>query len=229
MTRKVLSNLPALGILAFALCSLVSVHNLFAGHAAHPTPILWFAAALVELTSAWLCWQVTEQLRQLLRSKLSKEDRRFHAVLLASFGVMALLSLGLSTWANTAEFGNIVLGLAFPVLSVACAVGLSLPAVEAKWQQDKQRAKDEQTRESRRKAEEAQRIQQEAREKELSKLGNAERTYRALTENPSATQEQLAQALGISRRSVVNHLSKIEKAGLLSHNGNGAGKESHLV
>lgn len=70
-------------------------------------------------------------------------------------------------------------------------------------------------------AEKAREADEQAREAAEHSLGNALRTYHALTENPSATGEQLAQSLGISRRSIVNHLSKIEQAGLIKRNGNG--------
>src|SRR5512139_192805 len=124
---RVGGRLPAAGIVAFSGCSVNALAGLLLERASHPTPMLWFAAALVELTTAWLVYQVVEQVRKVTKSNISKQDRRFYVLVLAAFALLAAPSLSLSVWANALEFGNLALGFVFPLLSVGCAVGLALP------------------------------------------------------------------------------------------------------
>jgi len=128
---------PVLGILAFSAASINSVANLFLERAVHPTPVLWYSAALVEMCTAWLVYQVVDVGRKLTRSRISKEDRRFYSGMFVGFLLLTLPSLILSVAANTLEFGVLGLGVIFPVLSVACAVGLALPATVEKYEKDR--------------------------------------------------------------------------------------------
>lgn len=47
------------------------------------------------------------------------------------------------------------------------------------------------------------------------------RTLRVALENPDARQEQIAEILGCSRRTVVNHLGRLEQAGIITKDGKG--------
>ena len=55
----------------------------------------------------------------------------------------------------------------------------------------------------------------------MSKLGKEIETLQACLENPGMTQEQVAKVVGVSRRTVSNHLARLEQAGAIRRNGNG--------
>lgn len=221
-------RLPALGIVAFSLCSINSVANLFLARARNPTPILWPAAGLVELVTAWIVYQVVEMLRKVTKSNISKQDRKFYSLVLAMFIVLAIPPLTLSVTANAIEFGDVGLGCIFPLLSVACAVGSALPQTVQKFEKGKEDAKSEAKKERERKRKDKERkdkaSQAQAQQelgKRLASLGNAEETLRQYIANPRATQASVAQELGISRQAVGHHLRKLEQAELIDRNGQG--------
>ena len=238
---RITERLPVLGILAFSACSVNSLANLLMGRARHPTPILWFAAALVELITAWLTYQLVETTRKVTKSNISKQDRRFYSLVLAAFAVLALPSLGLSVWANVLEFGHLALGLVFPLLSVGCAIGAALPDTVSRFEtraeterQDKAKARKEAEKkrkeaearaETERKALERERQRAETERQELGNLleraGNAAETLRKYAETPEATQAEMAGVLGTSERTVRNHLARLEGLGIVKRNGNG--------
>jgi hypothetical protein len=224
-------RLPIIGIVAFSLCSVNSVANLFLDRAHHPTLALWAPAALVELVTAWLVYQVVETTRKVTKSRISKQDRRFYGGVLLAFLILVIPSLGLSVTANTGEFGSLFLGLQFPLLSVACAIGAALPDVVARREQsgakekaEAGRRKAERDREraeaGRRKAEKEQReaeIQQT-----LDSLGaTARQILGRLMAEPTQSQADVAQALGVKRQSVAHHFRRLESLGLVERNGGG--------
>jgi len=237
----IIARLPVAGILAFSLCSTWSVYNLLYDHAAHKTWLYWLPAVLVEIVAAWTVAQVVEQVRELTRSKLSKQDRRFYGIITGAFVLVAAPLVSLSVWANTVEFGNVFLGVIFPVSCIGCAIGAALPQVTATRQKQKeservQAAEERAERKAAREAEqEAQRVEREAKEvaREAERieaatqaqrwegLGREMVTARYFESNPTATQATAAGALGISRRTVGNHLAALETAGLIRRNGQG--------
>lgn len=237
-------NLPVLGILAFSLCSVNSIFHLLSSNALHPSPVLWLPAVLVELVTAWAVYQVVETMRKLTKSRISKQDRRFYLGILAAFVAVSLPLVGTSVWANVVEFGgSIALGALFPVASIGCAIGAALPQVTQKYLKDKEavkiaqsKARSEKQREAREKRvrseREASEKQREASEKQratvaqeqentLRSLGSERETYSAYLENPGATQAQIAEIIGKSRRTVVSHTAKLEQQGIIKRNGNG--------
>lgn len=234
-------SLPVVGIVAFSGCSVNSLAHLLMGRAQHPTPVLWLAAALVELVTAWLVIQSVETARKVTRSNISRQDKRFYSMVLAAFTLLAVPSLGLSVWANILEFNSVALGFVFPLLSVACAIGAALPDTVARFEtraaterQEKAKARQQTARQRRqaeakaeaeRKALEAERQQAETERKELGSLlemaGNAAETLRKFTEAPGATQAEIAATLGKSERTVRHHLSRLESLGIVKRNGGG--------
>jgi len=231
-------KLPIAGIIAFSLCSVTSIYYLLAGHARHPSPVLWLPAVLVELVTAWAVWQIVEQARLVSRSKRN-QDRRFHSGILAAFVVVALPLLTLSVWANTTEFQNLLLGFMFPVASIGCAIGAALPETvetyakrnqalaqtQANERKRKQKEKECKSEESARRARERQAQLEESKgqaERQLvASLGKAGETLQEYLANPTQSQASVAQALGITRQAVGQHLSKLEKAGVIKRNGQG--------
>lgn len=212
------SQLPLLGILAFSLCSVNSVYYLLEGNAEHPHPLLWTAAGLVEIVTAWLVFQCVDTGRKLTRSRIGKGDRHFYGTLLALFIALALPSLGLSIVANSVEFGTPWLGWVFPAMSVGCAVGAALPGVAGRYEQRKETERQEAAR---KKAERTQRRESEAQEVErraalMENLGAASVTLRALMGNPGATIPELMAAAERSKKTIGNHLAVLEAAGVIA-------------
>lgn len=232
-------RLPVLGIVAFSACSINSVANLFLSRARHPTPFLWGAAGLVEIVTAWIIFQVVENARKITKSNISKQDRRFYGGVLGAFTILAVPPLALSIVANSIEFDNVGLGIIFPLLSVACAVGSALPETVQKFEKSRENANLDAQKEKERKRKEKERKEHErrgqaqAREmqeqrqleqelvKRLESLGNAVETLRQYAGNPKATQASVAQELGISRQAVGQHLRKLEQANLVKRDGQG--------
>jgi uncharacterized membrane protein len=233
-------RLPVLGIAAFSGCSINALANMLLSMAKHPTPFLWFAAGLVELMTAWLVYQVVEQVRTVTKSNISKQDRRFYAIILIAFAVLAVPSLALSVVANALEFGNVLLGFVFPLLSVGCAIGAALPETVAKFEQKKAEGKAEADRkraDRRRenaekaqkeavaaqiKAERAQRLAEEAQREaqKLTEIGQTTRQiYDLLVAEPGRSQADIAQKLGITRQTASYHIGRLEAIGLIGQNG----------
>jgi hypothetical protein len=209
--------LPILGIVAFSGCSVNAVVSLFFEQAQHDTWLFWAAAVLVELTTAWLVWSVVETLRKVTKSNITKQDRKFYSIILALFVVLAIPSLTLSIVANTIEFGgSVLLGLLFPTLSIACAVGAALPQSVKGYARERQAEATKAQLE--RKARQAERKKAQERRKALSSLGKARATFEQLVANPEQSQATIAQALSISRQAVGNHIAKLEQVGAIRRN-----------
>lgn len=131
--------LPILGIVAFSGCSVHALAYLFFATAEHDTRWFWSAAVLVEICTAWLMWSVVETMRRVTKSNISKQDRRFYTIILVVFLVLSIPSLSVSVVANVNEFGgDVLLGLLFPTLSVACAVGAGLPETVKKYEKQRE-------------------------------------------------------------------------------------------
>jgi len=198
LSRFVQAKAPALGIAAFSAASINSVANLFLGRAVHPTQVLWASAALVELCTAWLVYQVVDVGRKLTRSNISKQDKRFYAGVVVVFFILSLFPLGLSIAANTLEFGNPGLGVIFPVLSVACAVGLALPDAVASYEGDRaverEKAKAEKAEKEAGREIERLRLQIEEAERLRLQIEEAERLRMEVETQRAAAVEQLAPA-----------------------------------
>jgi len=214
--------LPVLGIVAFSGCSVNAVANLLFDRARDDTMLFWFAAILTELCTAWLVWSVVETMRKVTRSNVPKQDRRFYSIILAVFVVLAIPSLSVSVVANTLEFGNLLLGLLFPTLSVACAVGAALPRTVKGYERQKQ--EEARAAQAERKAHQEARQKEKERRKKLASLGNARATFEQLLANPEQTQASIAQTLSITRQAVGNHMQKLEQLGAIRRN-NGEGVE----
>lgn len=217
--RDFTERLPIAGIVAFSLCSTWSLFNLFYGAAKHPTPLYWLPAVLVELVTAWVVAQVVSNVRSLTKSNISKQDRRFYTIVTGAFVLVAGPLVALSTWANTLEFDNLLLGTTFPVASIGCAIGAALPDAVSKFE----RKRAEERRERRRKRRER-RKERQHREKLASKIDKLGRTGDVLAlyrDDPTLTQAEAGEKLGISRQTVSYHLSKLENEGLIESNGRG--------
>lgn len=155
--------LPILGIVAFSGCSVHALAYLLFAAAKHDTPWFWSAAVLVELMTAWLVWSIVEVARRVTKSNISKQDRRFYSIILIAFIILAIPSLSVSVTANIIEFdNNVLLGLLFPSLSVACAIGAGLPETVKRYEEKKEQDAAKKER-KRREAEEHKRQQEEER------------------------------------------------------------------
>lgn len=220
--------IPGLGIVAFCLCSVNALGNFLLDNAIHDTPLFWLAAVLIELVTAWLAWNIVEQMRKVTRSRITKQDRRFHLIILAQFSILAIPSLAVSVVANVIEFGgNRLLGLLFPSLAVASAVGVALPEAMKRRTVTTaaEKAERERKRIKRRTQAEASQREIEATEAQeqrnlLATLGKAKATLMLYNANPTLTQESAGQRLGISRQAVGQHLVTLEESGIIER-GNG--------
>jgi len=212
--------LPIVGIVAFSGCSVNAVANLFFATAKNDTILFWPAAVLVELCTAWLVWSIVETTRKITKSNISKQDRRFHSIVLLTFVLLAIPSLSISVISNVLEFGgNILLGFLFPVLSVACAVGAGLPVTVRRYEHQQQ--EEVQVAQAARKKAQAERKRQQELVKRMARLGKAQATLMQLSVNPAQSQASIAQALSISRQAVGQHLERLEQAGAIRRNGDG--------
>jgi len=72
-----------------------------------------------------------------------------------------------------------------------------------------------------RKAEETQTQQAETKRQRVEMLGNERATYDYYAENPGADRATAAGALGVSKRTVGNHLARLRGLGLIRENGSG--------
>ena len=235
---QIKNALPTVGILAFSACSVESLHGLLDNSAGSLGDTLWFAAVMVELTTAWLVFQVVEQGRRLTRSNISKQDRRFYGIMFVVFAILSVPSLALSFAANTVEFSTPWLGWVFPVMSVGCAVGAAMPGVEDRYRQtkadEKQIVAERKAEKAKSKAEAgrqmAEKAQREAEKRQVGAeleqtLGSLSPSARSvldeLRQTPGKSQADMAQALGIKRQSVGYHVGQLKKAGLVTSNGSG--------
>lgn len=230
---RIKERLPVLGIVAFSACSVNSVANLFLERAQHPTQFLWLASGLVELTTAWIVWSVVEVFRSITKSGISKQDRRFYGGMFIILILLGIPPLALSIVANSYEFGDNGLGIIFPLLSVACAVGAALPDSISKFERkrDKERAEDRQKKAEDKAKREKEKEQLAKRQQEMEKLrqafdnlsGTTKKIFDALSipDNDVQTKAQLEQALGIKRQTVSYHLKKLEGMGFVRSNGKG--------
>lgn len=232
-------RLPVLGILAFSLCSVSALHNLLASNATNAIEAFWLASVLVELVTAWLVAQVVETARQLTRSRISKQDKRFYSGLLTAFVVLAIPSLALSVWANRVEFGgDWRLGFMFPGLSVACAIGAALPGVTAKYEQGKAKVRQEAAKAKQGRVKEKAKADKERAELEQRaarmRQGQAELAQVAANLTPAArqilaqlaqdgrkSQASIAQTIDVKRQAVGYHIGRLTDLGLLKKNGTG--------
>lgn len=211
-------RLPILGILAFALCSVNSLAHLFLEHAKHPTPVLWFAAMLVELVTAWLVYGTVDAFRQVTKSRISKQDRKFYSGILVVFLLALVPSLALSIMANAAEFDNLALGFVFPVLAVACAIGAALPETVGRHEKAKAKTEDDKATQKRRK--EKDKVVQLTQT--LGKLGaNSRQVLVQIGTNGGKTQAELGKTLSMTRQTLAYHCKKLAKMGLVKTNGGG--------
>jgi DNA-binding transcriptional ArsR family regulator len=224
------SHLPVFGVIAFSLSSVWSLYHLFVGNARHPTSLFWAPATLVELVTAWLVYNSVQMTRRVTQSKISKQDRRFYAVMLALNLALMIPTLGVSVWANAMEFQSWWLGSLFPVASIACAVAVAIPDAvrrrENHRKQERQEAQEERKRKEKEALEALAREQAKATRRQefdnlVESLGKAGETLRLFAANPMLTQAKAAQELGISRQAVGQHLTKLEQDGLISRNGDG--------
>lgn len=211
--------LPLAGIVAFSLCSCYSLYQLFNGMAKHPTWLFAIPAILTEVVTAWVVYQSVEQIRRITLSHSLKQDRRFYAIILALFVTVAIPTLAASVWANTLEFGSVLLGLLFPMASIGCAIGVALPDVIEQHRRRKQA--DEEAR----KQAIGQRKQERKSRQEvaalLATMGNEGATLRQLAVNPRQSLSTIAQSLSISRQAVSKHVSHLEQLGAIRRNGSG--------
>ena len=212
-------RLPVGGIVAFSLCSTWSLYYLFSGRAAHPTPLYWLPAVLVELVTAWVVAQIVGQARQLTKSNLSKQDRRFFFIILIAFVLVALPLVSVSVWANTLEFSSLVLGALFPVASIGCAVGAALPIVVAKF--DERKAKERKERAEARKETAKVAAKEAKRAQKMENLGKSAEIFALMQAEPGLSHAEMAERLGKTRQTVSYHVKRLEKMGIMGGNGTG--------
>ena len=129
------ASLPDVGIFAFSLASTWALYQLFTNSAQHPTLLYVLPAALVEIVTAWLMKNATDTAYQLTRSRITKQDRRFHVIILCACIILAVPTIAASVLANRYEFGgNVWLALLFPTAAVGCAIGGTIPRTVARYE-----------------------------------------------------------------------------------------------
>lgn len=160
------------------------------------------------------------------------------------FVAVTFLTVALDTAPNLATYAPLV----FPVMSLAGAIVLAVRAdhkrrLDAIAGEEAERKAKRQERRLDRKEQEietaivamqaeadqkAAAIEQQltearrkAQETLLESLGIAKEVYRQYAETPTATQAEVAETLGITERTVRNHLHRLEGAGLIRRNGGG--------
>lgn len=242
-------HLPQVGIVAFAACSVHSVGNLLFAKAQHETLLFWLAACLIELCTAWVIWSIVETTRKVTKSNISKQDRRFYSLVLAAFVVLAIPSLSISVAANVKEFNGLLLGLLFPSLCVACAVGAAIPETVGKYEEaNRQQAEaDRKAAAARRKEKETNRQRAEARRQQaeldrqrleadaeanrqqaaakqkMLQIGGIGETLSFYQDHPHGTRAQAAEAGSVSERTIRNRLNALEEMGAIERRRNGDG------
>jgi len=125
------------GILAFALCSVYAIAQLFMARAKHPHPIYFVPAIFVEIVTAITVWQIVEMFHKWSRSNQTKQDKRFYGILIIILTILVLPSIATSITANYWEFGGfipntdiifpILLGPLFPLMLIVCAILGAIP------------------------------------------------------------------------------------------------------
>ncbi len=191
---------PILGIIAFSGCSVHALAYLLFAAAKHDTPWFWGAAVLVELMTAWLVWSIVEIARRVTKSNISKQDRRFYSIVLIAFVILAIPSLSVSVTANIIEFdNNVLLGLLFPSLSIACAVGASLPETVKRYERKKEQDAKEKER-KRLDAEERKHQRQEKQHSIFSEWSSPAERRGAIVK---CVEELDPQRKGVTRKAIV--------------------------
>jgi len=132
-------RLAFVGILAFALCSVYAIAQLFMAWAKHPHWIYFLPAVFVEIVTAITIWQIVGMFHQWSRSNQKKQEKRFYGVLIIVLTVLILPSITTSVTANYWEFGGfipyadwifpVLLGLLCPLMAIVCAVLGAIPEV----------------------------------------------------------------------------------------------------
>lgn len=127
------------GILAFALCSVYAIAQLFMAWAKHPHWIYFLPAVFVEVVTAITIWQIVGMFHQWSRSNQKKQEKRFYGVLIIVLTILILPSITTSITANYWEFGGsipyadwifpVLLGLLCPLMAIVCAVLGAIPEV----------------------------------------------------------------------------------------------------
>ena len=125
------------GILAFALCSVYAIAQLFMARAKHPHPIYFVPATFVEIVTAIAVWQIVEMFHKWSRSNQTKQDKRFYSVLIIVLTILIVPSITTSAIANYWEFGGsipnadmifpVLLGALFPLMLIVCAILGAIP------------------------------------------------------------------------------------------------------
>lgn len=200
------------------------------------------ALELVGMTTSNL-WLTAKEWNATKRKSDPEANTALAFALMVVYFVADFLIIAALVTINFAKTGDVAgfTALLFPVLAVVGIVALNERAghykrvgeAEKDRQEKRAACQDKQLqlaqavqdreieREVERKGEEAQRQALAAQRRTLAALGQEAATLKAYLENPGATQAQIAAVVGCSRRTVGNHLSKLEQAGAIRRNGQG--------
>ncbi len=202
------------GILAFALCSVYAIAQLFMAWAKHPHWIYFLPAVFVEIVTAIAIWQIVGMFHQWSRSNQKKQEKRFYGILIIVLTVLILPSITTSVTANYWEFGGsipyadwvfpILLGLLCPLMAIVCAVLGAIPEVvkRRKTVSQKPETVGKETGKKRARAQRA-----------LPTAKRREKVFALLYENLDQSPADLGQRFGVTAQTIRNDYKELAKQG----------------
>jgi NADH:ubiquinone oxidoreductase subunit 5 (subunit L)/multisubunit Na+/H+ antiporter MnhA subunit len=202
------------GILAFALCSVYAIAQLFMSRAKHPHPIYFAPAAFVEIVTAIAVWQIVEMFHKWSRSNQTNQDKRFYGVLITMLIVLILPSITTSVTANYWEFGGfipnadvifpILLGSLFPLMLIVCAILGAIPEVVKRRKASLQKPESV-GKETTQKTTRVQRA--------LPTAKRREKVFALLCENLDQSPADLGKRFGVTAQTIRNDFGYLAKQG----------------
>jgi len=202
------------GILAFALCSVYAIAQLFMTRAKHPHPIYFVPATFIEIVTAIAVWQIVEMFHKWSRSNQTKQDKRFYGVLIIVLTILVLPSITTSITANYWEFGGnipnadivfpILLGLLFPLMLIVCAILGAIPKVVKRRKAVSQKSESV-GKETTKKTTKMQRA--------LPTVKRREKVFALLCENLDQSPADLGKRFGVTAQTIRNDFGYLAKQG----------------
>lgn len=209
-----IGKLAFAGILAFALCSVYAIAQLFMARAKHPHPIYYVPATFVEIVTAIAVWQIVEMFHKWSRSNQTKQDKRFYGVLIIVLAILVIPSITTSVTANYWEFGGsipnaniifpILLGSLFPLMLIVCAILGAIPKV-AKRRKEALQKSESVGKEMAKKPARVQRV--------LPTAKRREKVFALLCENLDQSPADLGKHFGVTAQTIRNDFGYLAKQG----------------
>lgn len=224
MFTKILANLakmwgkigkPAFaGILAFALCSVYAITQLFMAWAKHPHWVYLFPSIFVETVTAITIWQIVGMFHKWSRSNQKKQDKKFYGVIALLLTALIFPSIITSITANYWEFRGyipyaeqvfpILLGLLCPLMAVVCAILGAIPEVVKRREAALPKSETASQETSKR----ATKVQ-----KALPTSKRREQVFALYCQNLDQSPADVGQRFGVTAQTIRNDLAHLAKEG----------------